>query len=103
MTKCLPRPRLPVPWRSYTEEFDDLCISYAQGEGFRQYLEGLLLPAERNKAFTALANAEPLVGSHHGRTKSLQWFLSESRWNPHRINRWRLRSLLADLATTPGE
>lgn len=33
----------------------------AQRQGFRRYLEGLLIPADRNKTLTALANTEPVV------------------------------------------
>jgi hypothetical protein len=35
----------------------------AQRRGFREYLQGLLLPRDRNKALTALAGTEPIVGA----------------------------------------
>ena len=54
----------------------------AQREAFRRYLEGLLLPAERNKTLTALANTEPVVGAQRKEAQSLQWFLSESEVGP---------------------
>lgn len=80
MTKRLPIGAAPGPLEEYAARFDDLFGARAQREGFRRYLEGLLLPAERNKTLTALANAEPVVGAQHARAQSLQWFLSESGW-----------------------
>jgi hypothetical protein len=62
MTKRLPVTPAPGPLEEYAQKFDGLFNARAQREGFRRYLEGLLLPAERNKTLTALANAEPLVG-----------------------------------------
>jgi hypothetical protein len=53
----------------------------------------LLLPAERNKTLTALANTEPVVGAQRKEAQSLQWFLSESRWDPEEINERRLKLL----------
>ncbi len=35
-------------------------------------MEGLLLPAERNKTITALANTEPVDGAQRKETQSLQ-------------------------------
>lgn len=67
----------------------------------RRYLEGLLLPAERNKTLTALANTEPIVGAQHPRAQGLQWFLSESTWQPDAINAQRLQLLRADPRTAP--
>jgi hypothetical protein len=46
----------------YSARFDDLLDTLAGRQAFRRYLEGLLLPTERNKTLTALANTEPLVG-----------------------------------------
>jgi hypothetical protein len=37
----------------------------AQRECFKRYLEGLLLPAERNKTLTTLANTESVVDVQH--------------------------------------
>jgi SRSO17 transposase len=68
----------PGPLEGYAARFDDLFGARAQREGFRRYLEGLLLPTERNKTLTALANTEPLVGAQRKEAQSLQWFLSES-------------------------
>src|SRR5215210_2911461 len=63
MTKRLPVSPAPGPLEDYSVRFDDLFGARAQREGFRRYLEGLLLPAERNKTLTALANTEPVVGA----------------------------------------
>ena len=39
MTKRLPPTPATSPLQEYAERFDELCTSYAQGEGFRRYLE----------------------------------------------------------------
>ena len=69
----------------------------AQRRGFREYLAGLLAPRDRNKTLTALAGAEPVAGAQHPAVQRLQFFLSESRWDPERVNPggwsccWRIR------------
>jgi hypothetical protein len=55
-------------------------------QGFREYLAGLLAPRDRNKTLTALAGAEPVAGAQHAAVQRLQFFLSESRWDPERVN-----------------
>jgi hypothetical protein len=88
----------------YATRFDVLFRrARAQREGFRRYLEGLLLPAERNKTLTALANTEPVAGAQRREAQSLQWFLSESGWDPKEINERRLELLVEDPATAPDE
>ncbi len=62
----------------------------------------MLLPAERNKTLTALANTEPVAGAQRGEAQSLQWFLSESGWEPAEVNGRRLELLLEDPATAPN-
>jgi hypothetical protein len=52
MTRRLPVSPSPGPLEEYAARFDDLFGARAQREGFRRYLEGLLLPAERNKTLT---------------------------------------------------
>ena len=84
MTKRSPVSPAPGPLEDYARRFDDLFGARAQRHAFRRYLEGLLLPAERNKTLTALANTEPLVGAQRKEAQSLQWFLSESRWDPQK-------------------
>jgi hypothetical protein len=56
MTKRSPVSPAPGPLEDYAMSFDDLFGARAQRHTFRRYLEGLLLPAERNKTLTALAN-----------------------------------------------
>jgi len=80
--------------------FDDLFGARAQRHAFRRYMEGLLLPAERNKTLTALANTEPAVGAQRKEAQSLQWFLSESRWNQEEVNERRLKLLLLEEPNT---
>jgi hypothetical protein len=53
MTRRLPVSPSPGPLEEYAARFDDLFRARAQREGFRRYLEGLLLPVERNKTLTA--------------------------------------------------
>jgi hypothetical protein len=85
----------------YAARFDDLFTRVAQRRGFREYLAGLLAPRDRNKTLTALAGAEPVAGAQHAAVQRLQFFLSESRWDPDRVNDRRLELLLADPATAP--
>ncbi len=104
MTKRSPVSPAPGPLEDYAHSFDDLFGARAQRHGFRRYLEGLLLPAERNKTLTALANTEPVVGAQRREAQSLQWFLSESRWDPQEVNERRLKLLLGESASAaPSE
>lgn len=103
MTKRLPVSPAPGPLEDYCVRFDDLFRARAGREGFRRYLEGLLLPAERNKTLTALANTEPVAGAQRKEAQSLQWFLSESGWDPREVNERRLELMLEESATTPDE
>src|SRR4029450_10397751 len=61
----------------------------------------LLLPRDRNKTLTALADAEPIVGAQHRQVQRLQWFLSESTWDHEQVNQQRIELLQADPATAP--
>jgi SRSO17 transposase len=103
MTKRLPCPPAPGPLEDYAAQFDALFTSLAQRRGFRAYLEGLLLPRDRNKTLTALAGAEPVVGAQHKAVQGLQWFLSEAPWDAEQVNRRRVQLLLEDPATAPHE
>jgi hypothetical protein len=47
-----------------------------------------------------LANTEPVVGAQRKEAQSLQWFLSESRWDPKEINERRLELMLLISAQT---
>jgi DDE superfamily endonuclease len=73
----------------------------AQRRGFRDYLQGLLLPRDRNKTLTGLAGAEPITGAQHREVQRLQWFLSESAWDHDQVNQRRVRLLCEDPATAP--
>ena len=101
MTARRPCPAAPGPLEGYAARFDDLFTRVEQRRGFREYLAGLLAPRDRNKTLTALAGAEPVTGAQHPAVQRLQFFLSESRWDPERVNARRLELLLADPATAP--
>ncbi len=101
MTARLSVTAAPVPLEAYAAQFDDLFVQRSQREGFRRYLEGLLLPAERAKTLTGLANTEPVVGAQHPRAQGLQWFLSESTWAASALNARRLALLRTDPTTAP--
>ena len=92
---------IPAPGllEAFAREFDPLFTKWNQREGFRRYLEGLLLPAERNKTLTGLANTAPGTGAQEARAQSLQWFLSESNWNEAAVNE-RRRALLRQAPNT---
>jgi SRSO17 transposase len=91
----------PAPLEAYAEQFDDLFSKVNQRDAFRRYLAGLLLPAERNKTLTALANAEPIIGAQDAAVQALQWFLTESTWDAQAVTRRRVELLRADPATAP--
>jgi SRSO17 transposase len=93
----------PGPLEDYAAEFDGLFRSLAQRHGFRDYLQGLLLPRNRNKTQTGLAGAEPITGAQHREVQRLQWFLSESAWNHEQVNEQRVQLLCQDPATAPSE
>src|SRR6184192_2135084 len=101
MTKPVPCPPAPGPLEGYAARFDDLFTRVAQRRGFREYLAGLLAPRDRNKTLTALAGAEPVTGAQHPAVQRLQFFLSESVWDPEAVNARRLELLRADPATAP--
>src|SRR5215831_19361288 len=101
MTKLKPCPPAPGPLEGYAARFDDLFTHVAQRRGFRECLAGLLAPRERNKTLTALAGAEPVAGAQHPVVQRLQFFLSESRWDPEQVNARRLELLRDDPATAP--
>src|SRR6266508_2773746 len=103
MTKRLPCPPAPGPLEDYAAQFDPLFARLAQRRGLRAYLQGLLLPRDRNKTMTALAGAEPVVGAQHAAVQGLQWFLTESSWDHQRVNQRRVELLVADPATAPHD
>lgn len=91
----------PVPLEVYAHQFDGLFEKLNQRNGFRRYLEGLLLPPERHKLLTGLTNTEPVVGAQHPRAQALQWVRSESTWSERAIQHRRLQLLLSDPLTAP--
>lgn len=102
MTKRIEVARAPAPLEEYCQHFDALLGKSNQREGFRQYLEGLLLPSERHKTLTGLVNTEPIVGAQQPRAQALQWFLCESNWDERKIQAERLRLLREDPTTAPN-
>jgi len=103
MTSRRPCPPAPGPLEDYAQRFDSLFSSLAQRRGFRDYLQGLLLPRDRNKTLTALADAEPITGAQHREVQRLQWFLSESAWDGEQLNERRVGLLCEDPATAPHD
>jgi hypothetical protein len=55
MTARRPCPPAPGPPEDYATQFDPLLASVAQRRDLRDYLQGLLLPRDRNKTLTATA------------------------------------------------
>jgi SRSO17 transposase len=101
MTKRLEVEKAPAPLEEYAKHFDGLFGKSNQREGFRRYVEGLLLPSERHKTLTGLTNTEPVVGAQLARAQRLQWFLSESDWSEREVQAERLGLLRQDPATAP--
>jgi SRSO17 transposase len=101
MTKRLEVAPAPAPLEEYTKHFDGLFGKSNQREGFRRYVEGLLLPSERHKTLTGLTNTEPVVGAQLARAQRLQWFLSESDWSERAVQAERLRLPREDATTAP--
>jgi SRSO17 transposase len=101
MTERRPCPPAPGPLEAYAAQFDPLFGTLAQRRNFREYLQGLLLPRDRNKTLTALVGAEPIVEAHAGAVQRLQFFLSESPRDGEAVNASRLALLLGDPATAP--
>src|SRR5829696_4765369 len=101
MTRRQPADPAPGPLEEYAARFDELFATLAQRQAFRRYLEGLLLPTERNKTLTALANTEPFLGAQRKEAQGLQWFLSESSWSAEGVNRRRVGIMLEDPRTAP--
>lgn len=101
MTRRVPCPPAPGLLEDYAAQFDDRFASVAQRRAIRDYLQGLLLPRERNKTLTGLAGTEPVVGAQAPPAQRLQWFLSESAWDAEAVNDRRLALLVADPVTRP--
>jgi SRSO17 transposase len=102
MTKRIEVARAPAPLEEYVKHFDPVFGKSNQREGFRRYVEGLLLPSERHKTLTGLVTTEPVVGAQLPRAQKLQWFLSESDWEERKVQAERLKLLREDPATAPS-
>jgi SRSO17 transposase len=87
MTDQRPATPAPAPLEAYAQQFDGRFEKLNQRHSFRRYLEGLLLPTERHKSLTGLANTEPVIGAQHRHAQALQWFLSESTWSERAVSR----------------
>jgi len=103
MTTRRPCPPAPGPLESYAIRFDPVFSSLAQRRGLRDYLQGLLLPRDRNKTLTGLAGAEPITGAQHREVQRLQWFVSEAAWDHERLNDQRIELLCEDPVTAPHQ
>jgi SRSO17 transposase len=102
MTKRIEVAPAPAPLEAYVKHFDPVFGKSNQREGFRRYVEGLLLPSERHKTLTGLTNTEPVVGAQFPRAQKLQWFLSESDWDERQVQAERLTLLREDATTAPN-
>ena len=102
MTQRCEVPRAPGLLEEFAQHFDELFAKRNQRDSFRRYLEGLLLPAERNKTLTGLANTTPGIGAQEARAQSLQWFLSESNWDENAVNARRCELLRQTANTAPN-
>src|ERR671920_1427233 len=103
MTKRRPCPPAPGPLEEYAAQFDDRLGTLAQRRGFREYVQGLLLPRDRHKTLTGLVGTEPVVGAQDASAQRLQFFLSESPWDVEAVNDRGLGLLAGDPATAPHE
>src|SRR3954464_5582976 len=103
MTRRLPCPPAPGPLEEYAAQYDDRLGTLARRRGFREYLQGLLLPRDRHKTLTGLVGVEPVVGAQAASAQRLQSFVSESTWDAEAMNRRRLDLVVADPATVPHE
>ena len=82
MTKPIACPAAPGPLEEYAARFRCPVHRCGAAAGVREYLGGLLAPRERNKTLTALARDEPVTGLKLPAVQRLQFFLSESVWDP---------------------
>src|SRR5437879_13026684 len=101
MTNRIEVAQAPAPLEKYAEHFEPVLSKSNQREGFRHYLEGLLLPSERRKTLTGLVNTEPVAGAHPPRAQKRQCFLSEPNWDERQGQAERLHLSLEEPATAP--
>ena len=103
MTKRVACPAAPAPLEAYACEFDDLFSHVAQRAAFREYLQGVLLPRDRNKTITGIVGAEPVSGASDADVQHVDCFLAESTWHSDALHQRRIELLLADSETTSHE
>src|SRR6266702_4021856 len=101
LTKRIDVARAPAPLEEYVKHFDALFGKSNQRDGFRRYVEGLLLPSERHKRLSGSVNTEPVVGAQLPRAQALQCFLSEADWDERKMQESRLQLLREDPTTAP--
>jgi hypothetical protein len=87
----------------YATLFDPFFSDVAQRRGFREYVQGLMLPRDRNKTITGVAGAEPNTQAQAAPVQALQFFLSESTWEVPPVTEQRLALLFTDPATQPHD
>ncbi len=85
MTRRRACPPAPGPLEEFAQQFDDLWKTLAQRRGFRDYLQGLLLPRDRTKTLTGLVGTEATVGAPAASVQALQFFVSESVWDAETV------------------
>ena len=100
MTPRKPRSAVPGPVEEYVRRVDDLVNQLAQRRGFRAYLQGVVLPRDRNKTLTALVGSEPVRGAQDAAGQRLPNFVSESTWDASAVNQRRVGLRQADPLTT---
>lgn len=82
MSQRLPVTPAPEPLEAYAHCFDSFFAKRNQRDAFRRYLEGLLVPAERNRLLSRTPNrlSVPTIvlpklssGSSRSRRGNLRW------------------------------
>ena len=92
---------VPAPLEEYAQAFDALFHTRIQGQRFREYVAGLLLPRDRNKTLTALVGAEPIVQAQTRPVQQLQFFLTEAQWDVESVTARRIALLQAEAPLAP--
>ncbi|GGL95523.1 hypothetical protein GCM10010840_36990 [Deinococcus aerolatus] len=93
---------VPDPLDNGCTQLDHVFNRPTQREALRLYLQGLVLGTKRHNTATGLANTAPgKAGSQHKAAQRLQWFLSESTWDPDQLHRAHLDVMRRGCATAP--